>query len=222
MSSFRTLTAAALVLFGASTLAAAQQPAALVESVRGQVKGAEFMDYVAPGHVTRLGAGGSIVLAYLATCVRETVTGVEVVVGTAESNVSRGDVSREKQPCDLPRAQLPASAETGSGTAYRTAPKKQQAQRVTLYGLSPMIEVDGLGASDKLVIERTDKPGEQYEATLSKSALVKGRFYDLARANTQLKPGGVYLATLGSRKALFKIDPLAAAEAPLLGRLLRL
>ena len=91
--------------------------------------------------------------------------------------------------------------------------------RVTLYGVSPMIEVDGPG---KLVIERTDKPGEQYEATLSQSSLLKGRFYDLARANTQLKPGGVYLATLGSRKALFKIDPLAAADAPLLGRLLRL
>ena len=197
----------------------AQQPAALVESVQGQVKGAEFMDYVAPGHVIKLGSGGSIVLAYLATCVRETVTGGELVVGTAESSVSQGDVNREKEPCDLPRAQLPPSAETGSGTAFRNAPKTQQPQRVTLYGLSPLIEVAGVG---KLVIERTDKPGEQYEATLSQSSLLKGRFYDLARANTQLKPGGVYLATLGERKALFKIDPLAAPQAPLLGRLLRL
>jgi hypothetical protein len=212
------------MLLAASTLAVAQQPAALVESVHGQVKGAEFMDYVAPGHVIKLGAGGSIVLAYLSTCVRETVTGGEVVVGTAESSVSQGDVSREKQTCDLPRAQLPASAETGSGTAFRNTPRKQQPQRVTLYGLSPMIEVEGLSAagSGKLVIERTDKPGEHYEAMLSKTTLVKGRFYDLARAGTQLKPGGVYLATLGERKALFKIDPLAAAEAPLLGRLLRL
>ena len=172
MSSPRTLSCAALLLCGASTLAAAQQPAALVESVHGQVKGAEFMDYVAPGHVIKLGSGGSIVLAYLATCVRETVTGGEVVVGTAESNVSRGDVSREKQPCDLPRAQLPASAETGSGTAFRNAPKQAQPQRVTLYGVSPMIEVDGPG---KLVIERTDKPGEQYEATLSQSSATAPR-----------------------------------------------
>jgi len=77
-----------------------------------------------------------------------------------------------------------AMPHNSSGTAFRNTPRKQQPQRVTLYGLSPMIEVEGLSAagSGKLVIERTDKPGEHHEAMLSKTTLVKGRFYDLARA----------------------------------------
>jgi hypothetical protein len=40
--------------------------------------------------------------------------------------------------------------------------------------------------------------------------------------NSAPKMGGIRLATVGNGKALFKIDPRAAAEAPLRGRLLRL
>ena len=40
---------------GLATSAAAQVPVAIVEDVQGKVVGVEFMDYVAPGKVIKLG-----------------------------------------------------------------------------------------------------------------------------------------------------------------------
>jgi len=52
------------------------------------VTGAEFMDYVAPGKVIKLGQPGSIVLSYTKSCWREVITGVgTVIVGAEESMV---------------------------------------------------------------------------------------------------------------------------------------
>ena len=42
-------------LIGLAGPAAAQAPVAVVEDVQGKVTGAEFMDYVAPGKVIKLG-----------------------------------------------------------------------------------------------------------------------------------------------------------------------
>jgi hypothetical protein len=212
------LTSAALL--GWTTVAAAQAPTAIVESAKGQVVGAEFMDYVTSGQVIKLGASGSVVLAYLASCVRETITGGVVIVGTEESRVSLGEIAREKSSCDPQQSQVPVNASSGGGMVFRGREQPATAQRrVTVFSLTPLIDV---GDSGKLTIERTDKPGERYETTLAKNSLVKQKFYDLAAAGTELKPGGIYLATFGTRKALFKVDQLATAGGPPLGRLLRL
>ena len=48
--------------------ASAQSPVAVVEEVQGKVTGAEFMDYVTPKTVIKLGAGGSVVLSYMKSC----------------------------------------------------------------------------------------------------------------------------------------------------------
>jgi hypothetical protein len=217
----RVLALSVTVLLGSTTHVPAQMPSAIVESVKGQIAGAEFMDYVTPGQVIKLGANGTIVLAYLASCLRETITGGVVIVGADESRVSLGDISREKPMCDTAQVQVSDNATSG-GMAFRNSPRRQQLAAVpqlTIYALSPVIEVTEHG---KLLIERIDKPGERYEATLSKGSLVKQRFHDLAAVSTQLKAGGVYSATLGSRKIVFKVDQLAAPAGPLLGRLVRL
>ena len=62
--------------------AAAQSPVAVVEEIQGKVTGAEFMDYVVPGQVIKIGPTGSIVLSYLKTCRRETISGIGTVIGT--------------------------------------------------------------------------------------------------------------------------------------------
>jgi hypothetical protein len=217
----RILALSLTILLGATTLASAQMPSAIVESVKGPVAGAEFMDYVTPGQVIKLGAHGTIVLAYLASCLRETITGGVVIVGADESRVSLGEVSREKPMCDTAQVKVSDSATSG-GMAFRNSPRRRQAAAVpqlTIYGLSPVIEVTEHG---KLSIERIDKPGERYEATLSKGSLVRERFHDLAAVSTRLKAGGVYAVTLGSRRTVFKVDQLAAPTGPLLGRLVRL
>ena len=109
----RILALSLTALLGSTTLASAQTPSAIVESVKGQVAGAEFMDYVRPGQVIKLGANGSIVLAYLASCLRETITGGVVIVGADESRVSLGDISREKPVCDTAQIQVSDSATSG-------------------------------------------------------------------------------------------------------------
>jgi hypothetical protein len=214
---FTALTAAALL--GWTSVAAAQSPTAIVESTKGQVTGAEFMDYLSPGQVIKLGANGSVVLAYLASCMRETITGGVVIVGTDESRVSLGEIAREKSSCDPAQAQVPVNSSSGGGMVFRGRAGQPELPRVTIYSLTPIIEV---GDSGTLSIVRTDKPGERYETTLQKASLVKQKFYDLASAKVELKPGGIYLATFGARKALFKVDQLAQPGGTLPGRLLRL
>ena len=53
----KTIFAAVVAFVGFAGLAAAQAPVAVVEDVQGKVTGAEFMDYVAPGQVIKLGHG---------------------------------------------------------------------------------------------------------------------------------------------------------------------
>src|ERR1700730_7577973 len=48
---------------------------AVVESLTGVPSGVEFMDYVRDGQVMRLDPDQTIVLSYMASCVRETITG---------------------------------------------------------------------------------------------------------------------------------------------------
>src|SRR6202795_4885386 len=87
-------------------LAAAQAPVAVVEEVQGKVTGVEFMDYVAPGKVIKLGPAGVVVLGYMKSCWRETITGAgTVIVGAEESIVHLGDVKAGKVQCDSGQSQ---------------------------------------------------------------------------------------------------------------------
>src|ERR1700712_1813940 len=98
---------AVIVLVGATGLAAAQAPVAVVEDVQGKVVGVEFMDYVAPGKVIKLGPAGTVVLGYMKSCRRETITGVgTVIVGAEQSMVHLGDVKASTEQCDSNHSQL--------------------------------------------------------------------------------------------------------------------
>jgi hypothetical protein len=102
-----------LALAGAGVLAvtasaAAQAPVAVVEDVKGKVAGVEFMDYVAPGTKIELGPKGSIVLSYMKSCRRETITGGTVTVGAEQSTVDNGKVERTVVDCDAKNIQLTA------------------------------------------------------------------------------------------------------------------
>jgi hypothetical protein len=216
--------AIAIVIAGI-TSAAAQSPVAIVEDVKGKVDGVEFMDYVVPGKVIKLGANGVVVLGYLNSCLRETITGGVAIVGSEESKTSLADVSREKVGCDTGKAQLTSREATQSAaTTFRSIEPRAKAQPAgaqrIVYGLSPVIEVAQPG---KLVIERIDVPGQKIEAAVTAKSLVKGKFYDLATAGQALMPGGTYAATSGPRTTVFKVDPAARPGAsPIVGRLVRL
>src|ERR1700730_440341 len=207
---------------GFTAPAAAQPPVAVGEDVQGPVTGAEFMDYVAPGKVIKLGPAGTIVLGYMQSCRRETITGVgTVIVGTEESMVHLGEVKAGKTDCDTNRPHM-SNRQTGDSAAMvvRNLDKGTPATAFTLYGLSPVIETTGRG---KLLVERLARRGERYDVDLAKAPMVRRKFYDFAKTGTALKPGGVYAASLGTRKVVFLIDAEAGPRpASIIGRLVRL
>jgi hypothetical protein len=217
-----------IVLHGAGALvltASAQSPAAVVEELAGNVPGVAFMDYVDPGQVIRLGAHDRIVLGYLKSCARETITGGTVTVGPDQSEVAGGEVARTKVACDGGKMMLSAELAGKSGAmVFRQAPRPQQVALLhpefTLYGLSPVFELRPPG---KLVLERLDQRGERREIAVTDKELTRGTFFDCAKAGVALAPGGIYRAKFADREIVFKIDPDAKpGDAPLLGRLARL
>jgi hypothetical protein len=203
--------------------AVAESPVAVVEEVSGKVSGAEFMDYVTPRSVIKIGAGGSIVLSYMKSCRREKISGIgTVIVGTEESIVHLADLKSEKTDCD-PGQSRATTRETSAvaATVLRSVDKNASLPkpRLTLYGASPLVEARGRGT---LTVQRLDMAGERQQIDLNGNQL-KGRFFDFATANRALAPGGLYAATFNSSKIVFQVDPQAKPGAtPIIGRLLQM
>ena len=220
----------ALILGTAGTLifaatCAASGPVAVVEDIAGKPAGVEFMDYVEAGKVIKLGPRDKIVLGYLKSCWRETITGGTVTVGPEQSKVELGSVARTQVKCDGGRIDLsPEQAVQSAGTISRSLSEqasvdaKLSVPQVTLFARIPMLDVRAGGT---LVIERLDKPGEKLEIVPRPADLVRGAFLDLIRANRVLTAGGIYRATLGGKQIVFRIDPQAPPTGPVASRLLR-
>ena len=213
----------ALLAFCVVKTAAAQIPVALVEDVRGKVTGADFMDYVVPGKVIKLGPAGVVVLSYMKSCRRETITGAgTVTVGTEESMVQQSEINAIQVRCDSGHSlAIEQEVNDSAATSFRGLDVKgSPSPRLALYGLSPIFETTGRG---KLTVERLDLKGERYEIDLGASSLVRQKFYDFAKVGRSLKPGGIYAASLGSQRIVFSIDGRAeAGSTPIIGRMVRL
>lgn len=214
-----------LGLLALAAPAAAQSPVAVVEDVQGKVTGAEFMDYVTPKSVIKIGDGGSIVLSYLKSCRRETISGTGIViVGTEESSVDLATLKAEKTNCDSNQANATTRETSGvAATVLRSVDNSKAASlpqpQLTLYGASPFVEAKGRGT---LTVRRLDIVGERQQVNLGGTQL-KGRFFDFASENVALVPGGLYAATFKSSQIVFRVDAQAKPGAtPIVGRLLRM
>jgi hypothetical protein len=82
-----------------SAAAAAPIVVALVESANGNSLSVGSMDYVRAGQIIRLGPHDTIVLRYLNSSLRETITGGTVTVGSDWSEVQSGEVQRLRGEC---------------------------------------------------------------------------------------------------------------------------
>jgi hypothetical protein len=210
----------------AGSVAAAPVQVALVENLTGSPAGVEFMDYLETGKTIELGSRDTIVLSYMSSCVRETITGGIVTVGTDQSEVRAGKVARTKVACDAGKMLMASNqAAQFGGRIFRSAPPTAfspasvSKPQFTLYGRSPVVE---LKAGGTLVIERIDQASERYAVDVNGQHLVQGRFYDFAKHGRNLAAGGVYKASWGGREIVFKIDSHAkSGNTPILGRLLR-
>ncbi|MEH2518525.1 hypothetical protein V1279_004098 [Bradyrhizobium sp. AZCC 1610] len=214
-----------LGLLALASPAAAASPVAVVEDIKGKVTGAEFMDYVTPKAVIKIGDGGSVILSYLKSCRRETISGAgTVVVGTEQSAVHLAEVKAETTNCDPNQANATTRETSGvAATVLRSVDNSKSASlpqpQLTLYGASPLVEAKGRG---KLIIRRLDVPGERQEINLGGTQL-KGRFLDFASENVALVPGGLYAASFKSSQIVFRVDAQAKpGVTPIVGRLLRM
>ena len=141
------------VLVGSGVAAKAEPPAALVEDIQGKVTGAEFMDYVVPGQVIKIGTSGSVVLSYLKSCRRETISGIgTVIVGADESKVHLSDgqgregrMRRQSRACDDKGNQR---GRRDRGPRHCASTPRTTAQ-VTLYGASPIFEAEEPRRADR-------------------------------------------------------------------------
>jgi hypothetical protein len=212
---------------GMSPALAAPIPVALVEEVSGAPAGVEFMDYVETGKTIELGARGGIVLSYLNSCVRETISSGTVTVGTDQSDVQGGKVARTKVPCDPGNLALMGDKSGQfAGRVFRSGTEGTSAveAQLTLYGRSPLLELKGPGT---LLIERLDQTSERYLVDVGTDQLLHGRFYDFGKWGRHLAAGGIYRISRdtqdGQEELLFKSDAHAKpGNTPMAGRLLRL
>ncbi len=215
---------AAVGVSAVSLAVAAHGLVAVVESVKGDVPGIEFMDYVSTGQVIKLGPKDSIVLGYLKSCLQETITGGTVIVLEDQSLVQLGTVKRSTVPCDAGHMKLkPREAKESAGNVFRSGPADPASAPapvpLNLYGQSPVIEVND--RRDPLIIERLDKAGERMEIEIKDNTLLRNRFVDLHKTGTRLARGARYSASQGTAKIEFTIDADAQPGAtPIIGRLL--
>jgi hypothetical protein len=192
---------------------------ALVEDLSGHPAGVQLMDYLEAGQVIRLGAKDKIVLTYLRSCVRETITGGVVTVGVDQSDIQAGTLERAKMRCDGARMLRAAEAGPAAGTVFRGAPPHALKPQFTLFGASPVLEVHSPGT---LVIERLDQRGERHVIDIGKEQLAHGPFYDLADAGKALPAGGTYRADFAGQEFVFKVDGDASpGKTAIVSRLLR-
>ena len=208
-----------------ASAAVAASPVAIVEDIKGKVTGAEFMDYVTPESVIRIEGDGTVILSYLKSCRRETISGAGIVtVGTEQSTVDRAVLKAEKTNCDPNQAAATTKDTSGvAATLLRGVGDSKKAAlpepQLILYGASPLVEAKGRGS---LIIRRLDLVGERQQVDLGGTQL-KGRFFDFASENVALAPGGLYTATFKSSQIVFRVDPQAKPGAtPIVGRLLRM
>jgi|tagenome__1003787_1003787.scaffolds.fasta_scaffold20514983_2 hypothetical protein len=219
----------ALALAGAvltTSAASAGSPVALIEEMSGNPAALEVMEYLEPGRIIGLSARQTIVVSYLNSCTRETITGGTVTVGAEQSEVLSGKVERTKVRCDRGKASLSGElAVQIAGRAFRGLTPVHEVAPIphinepTVYGLAPMLEVRSPGV---LVIERLDRPDPAYAIYIDQEQLVRG-YYDFARWGKTLVAGGTYRAAAGANEIVFKVDLEAKdGRVPILSRLVRL
>lgn len=214
---FKFLLVAAALLFTPGIADAAGAISAIVEKASGTDSGVRQMDLLVEGQVIKLPKKARIVLGYLQSCVRETITGGTVTIGASKSRVVNGKLETQRVNCDAGQIVRAETKEAGevAGTVFRKgnfARKPLPKPDWVLFGVSPVIR---LSKKVKTIrIERLDKIEDILKIP------VTGEWVDFAAAGIRLEPTGTYAVSIGSRPYIIKISPLAEPGAPMLSRLI--
>ncbi|QDO97430.1 hypothetical protein FNB15_09200 [Ferrovibrio terrae] len=219
---FKSMMLLAAIVFAAGAAQAQVQgnQAAVVEDLSGTVSGVEVFDFLSPGKTVTLPAGAKLVLGYMNSCTRETITGAgTVTIGETGSKVSGARLQTEQLKCaaanQLAQGQAGKSAamvfrgQPGSGRKRAEVP---QPSAVLMY-TAPAFQVLKPG---QLTIERLDV------AETVQVFQVTGKLFDYGKTGKKLDAGGYYRVELNGKSTVFHISLDAGEGAgPLLLRLVR-
>jgi len=200
---------------GTTCVSYAGEPAAIVEDASGTASGLRQMELLEVGRVITLSGNETLILGYLRSCVRETITGGHITIGEDESTVIDGSRQTEEVDCDggtVARSNSNAVA----GAVFRKGRKGQKLPKPnwTVFGARPMIRVPN--NSSFIKFERLDKE----EPSIKVAA--KSGWADCASAGITLTPSGLYVLTYGKKFSILKVSPLAEKDTALLSRLVLL
>jgi hypothetical protein len=92
---------------------------ALIERLTDPSQRVELMTYAHVGQIIQLRADQTIVLSYRDTCIRETITGGTITIGTGKSEVrSAASVDRVQNTCGFRKVDV-SQADALGGRAFR-------------------------------------------------------------------------------------------------------
>jgi hypothetical protein len=92
---------------------------ALIEGLTTPSQRVELMTYAHVGQVIHLSADQTMVLSYRDTCIRETITGGTITIGTGQSEVrSASSLDRVQNTCGLRKADI-SRVDAIGGRAFR-------------------------------------------------------------------------------------------------------
>jgi hypothetical protein len=98
---------------------AGEAAVALIEGLATPSQRVELMTYAHVGQVIHLNADQTMVLSYRDTCIRETITGGTITIGTGQSEVrSAASVDRVQNTCGLRKVDVSQTDALG-GRAFR-------------------------------------------------------------------------------------------------------
>lgn len=189
-----TIAAVTLILLSI-TAEAASRPVAIVEdSAKTEGKGQVF-DLLSENDQISLKAGEILVLGYLKSCTRETITGGTVTVGNKESVIEGGTVTREKTECTVNKLALTADEAQQSATvAFRPGDTIKHIQT-----RQPLIMA---GKSESVTIQSFEG-GESWQLTPESGHI------DFRAANLEMQPNMRYRVTGAKATIIVEVDAAA-------------
>lgn len=190
------IAAAALIPLAASAQAASKPVAIVEDSPKTKGRGQVF-DLLNENEVVQLGGSETLVLGYLKSCTRETITGGTVTIGAKESTVEGGKVAREKTECTVSKLLLTADESQQSATvAFRPGEVLKH-----IYTREPVI-VAKKSASVKV---------EAFDGGKTWNLKPEKGLVDFQAAKLELQPGKRYKVTGDIASFVIEVDAAATA-----------
>jgi len=117
------------------------EPVAIVEETTNYSGKVQEMDLLEAGQRISLGVNDQIKISYLETCVVEEITGGEIRIGSGQSEITGGAVTRKKiGSCSTGGVVLSDAQSNSSGViAFRGGKKKNSSNPIIVYSRVPVI-----------------------------------------------------------------------------------